>query len=468
MSVDVLPVRSLDERSLEIERAAYLQALEEEVGRGARVSEEAAVAHALVAVVGLGQTGLSSALALRRAGMRIVGVETSPGRLQEIRCRGAGLLDAHRRELRALREEEEFALTDSVEAVGAADLVLICVPSAIDRHRRPQPDALRRACAAVVRCARAGQTLVLSSTTYVGSTRELLVEPLAERGMSAGEDVFVAFAPQPRDASSAQESSARGPIVVGGVTETCFRRAAALLRHAGEELVRVSSPETAEMVKLYESTFSVVNAALAFELADACRARGLRPAEVANAAAAMSAAVTVGSISAAVPNQGVATDPHMLLHPLREQGCPATLAEEALRRVDARPRRLAMRAHELLARSGRPLRDARVLVVGACCEPAMADRHQTPAGEIIGRLRATGAQVDFHDPLVPVLLLDGEELYGVDPDPRRDASGFGPEDYDLAVLLCARDGYDYGWLRRCRQVLDCTYGEQTGRRYFLP
>jgi nucleotide sugar dehydrogenase len=256
--------------------------------------------------------------------------------------------------------------------------------------------------------------------------------------------------------------------VIGAVTETCFRHASEALRHFCHELHRVSSPEAAEMAKLYESTSRAVNLALGFELADACRTQGLDPVEVADAAATAPFGFMARSPSAAAGAQGIDVDPHYLLHPLRERSRPATLAEEAVRTVDARPRRLAMRAHELLLRTGRQLRDTRVLVVGASGEPGLADARDAPAIEVIGRLRAAGVQVDFHDPLVPMLLIDGEETYGVDPDPRRDASGFGPEDYDLAVLIAMRSDHDYGWLKRCPQVLDCTYREHTGRRRYLP
>lgn len=422
---------------------------------------------ALAAVVGLSNAGLRSALALRRAGLRIVAIETSPSRLADIRCGQVGLLDAQRGELRERCREGAFLLTDDMRATGAADLVLICVPATVDRQRRPSSDALRRACASVVRNARAGQTIVLSSTGCVGATRQLLVEPLAQRGLCVGEDVFVAFSPEQVQAE-AEADGGPARLIVGAVTEQCYRHAAALLDNVAQELVRVSSPETAEMARLYESAFEALSVALAFEMADACKTYGLLPAEVANAAAARPLEVRASAGRAALPARRVASDPHHLLHPLRERGRPATLAEEAMRRVDARPRRLAMRAYELLARSTKQVRDARVLIVGASSEPVVGERREVPAVEVIERLRATGAQVDYHDPLVPVLVLDGEDVYSVDPDPRRDASGFGPEDYDLAVIVATREGYDYGWLRRCPQVLDCTYGERTGRRFFLP
>ncbi len=394
----------------------------------------------------------------------------------DIRSGRAGLSGAHREDLRSHLQDADFLLSDSLEDLHAADLVLICVPTPVDRQRRPNPAALERACASVVGGARAGQTLVLASTGYVGSTRELLVKPLAERGLTVGEDVFVAFSaergepeiadPDRGEPGTADRDHPPQPRVIGAVTETCFRRSSQALRHICQELHRVSTPEVAEMVKLYESTFRAVGTALAFELADACRTQGVDPIEVADAAATARLRFMAGAPSAAIGGERIDVNPHYLLHPLRERSHPATLAEEAVRTVDARPRRLAMRAHELLLRSGRRLRDARVLVVGASCEPGAA--RDAPAVEIIGRLRTAEVHVDFHDPLVPVLLVDGEEMCGVDPDPRRDASGFGPEDYDLAVLLSIRPGYDYGWLKRCPQVLDCTYREHTGRRRYLP
>ena len=221
------------------------------------------------------------------------------------------------------------------------------------------------------------------------------------------------------------------------------------------------------MTKLYESTFRAVNVALAFEIADACRDYGLDPIEITDAAATKPFGFMAHQPSAGVGGHGVGVDPHYLLAPLRELGHPAPLAEEALGILAARPRRVAARAYELLLRSGRHLRDVRVLIVGAAYKPGIADCRNAPAAEIISRLHAEGVQVDYHDPLVPVLVVDGEAIEGVDPDPRRDASGFGPEDYELAVVVTIQPGYDYGWLRRCPQVLDCSYGEQRGRRRFL-
>ncbi|HEX3911751.1 MAG TPA: nucleotide sugar dehydrogenase [Solirubrobacteraceae bacterium] len=425
--------------------------------------------HAVVAVVGLGYVGLPTAIALRDAGCRIVGLDSSNQRLTQIRDGEVELLESERESLREHLGGDGFVLTDRSEALNAADLVLICVPTPIDEHRLPDPRALRAACASVVRHARPEQTIVLTSTTYVGCTRELLVEPLAERGLRVGEDVFVAFAPERIDPGVDEHSQTGTPRVLGGVSETCFRRAAAVLRHTCAELHRVSSPEAAEMVKLYENTFRAVNIALAFEIAEACHDHGLDPIEVTEGAATKPYGFLAHYPSAGVGGHCIGVDPYYLVHPMRQLGRPASVAEQGLRKLAGRPRHIVWRAHETLVEAGQSLSGARVLVVGASYKPGVADAREAPAREIVARLRQEGAEVDFHDPLVPTMRLDGEqELHSVCPDPREDASGLGPEDYQLAIVITVHPGHDYGWLQRCPTVLDCTYRAHAGRRRLVP
>jgi UDP-N-acetyl-D-glucosamine dehydrogenase len=467
MTPQLLLDAPVTDRDLETGRTQLAESTLATAASGARITREAGARQPLAAVVGLGHAGLPNAIALRRAGYRMLGIDSSASRLSEIRSGQAELIAADRDDLRAHLDDEDFTLTDEIAAVQAADRVLICVPTMLGAQGIPNCEALARACAAIVEHARAGQTFVLTSTTHVGSTRELLVEPLAARGLSVGEDVFVAFSPECADAAAGERESLSRARVVGAMTETCFAQAAELLSPLCCELHRVSSPAAAEMAKLYESSFRAVNVALAFEMADACRTYSLDPLEVTQAAARNTAGFIAHYPSAGVGGHAVGVDPHQLLHPLRERRLPATLIEGALRTVAARPRRVAQRAHELLLRSGAHLRDVRVLVVGVSYKPGVADCTNAPAVEIISRLQAEGVHVDFHDPLVQTLRVDGEQLHGIDPDPRRDASGFGPEDYELTIVVGIQPGHDYGWLRRCPQVLDCTYRERAGRRHFL-
>jgi nucleotide sugar dehydrogenase len=422
----------------------------------------------VVAVVGLRAVGLPTAIALRSADARVIGIDGSTSRLEEIRTGSPELLSSERRLLRSHLADGGFTLTEEIQTLAAAEYVVICVPTAVVAERRPSPEPLRRTCAAIAEHARPGQTFVLTSTTHVGGTRELLVAPLEERGLRVGEDVFVAFAPERSDPGVAEHAGMRTTRVLGAVTNQCYLRAARVLEPICREIHRVSSPEAAEMVKLYESTFRAVNIALAFEVADACRAQGLDPIEVTDAAATKPFGFMAHYPSAGAGGCCVGVDPHHLAEPLRGGGRPPTITEEALRKLASRPRQIVWRAQELLVRTGGQLSGARILVVGAAYKPGIADCRESPAVEIISRLQAEGARVDYHDPLVPELQLGDEAISGVDPDPRRDASGFGPEDYDLAVLVTVHPDHDYGWLRRTPRVLDCTYRMHTGRERFLP
>ena len=440
------------------------------IGRAPASAERAQIAsgHAVVAVVGLGYVGLPTAIALRDAGFRIVGVDSSQRRLDAIAAGDVELLGDERASLAEHLAGDGFVLTDRAEALNAADLVLICVPTPIDEDRQPDPAILRAACASVVRHARPEQTIVLTSTTYVGCTRELLVEPLAERGLIAGEDVFVAFAPERIDPGVEEHSQTATPRVLGGVSETCSRRAAEVLCHTCAHVHHVSSPEAAEMVKLYENTFRAVNIALAFELAEACHAYGVDPIEVTDGAASKPYGFLAHYPSAGVGGHCIGVDPHYLLAPLRERGRPAAVAEAGLRKLAGRPRHVVCRAHEMLVQEGGSLAGSRVLVVGASYKPGVADAREAPAREIVARLLDEGADVDYHDPLVPSIDAGGRTLESVTPDPRVDASGFGPEDYDVAIVVTVHPGHDYGWLARCPAVLDCTYRTLAGRRRMVP
>ncbi len=415
---------------------------------------------AVVAVVGLGYVGLPTAIVLRNAGCRIVGIDISGARLTAIRKGEAELLDSEQDDLARHLEGDGFVLTDRFQALDAADLVLICVPTPVDEELKPDLEILRDACASVVRHVRPGQTLVLTSTTYVGTTRELLVRPLAERGLRVGEEVFVAFAPERIDPGVNDHEQRSTPRVLGGVTDLCFQRAADILTHTCKYLHRVSSPEAAEMVKLYENTFRAVNIALAFEMADACRTFDLDPIEVTDGAATKPYGFMAHYPSAGVGGHCIGVDPYYLLHTLRERQQPALMAEQALSRVSGRPRHIAWRAHETLIELGCSLSEARVLVVGASYKPGVADTRESPALEIIARLRSEGARVDYHDPLVASLTIAGERLEGVSIE--------DPPEYDLAIIATLHPGHDYTWLESLPAVLDCTYRSSVGGRRFLP
>jgi nucleotide sugar dehydrogenase len=194
-----------------------------------------------VAVVGMGYVGLPTAIALGVAGHPVIGLDISDDRLQAIAGGEAELLDHEQVQLAEQLDADSLLLTSDPTELAAADAIIIAVPTPVDERRQPDLRPLRGACNTVVAFARAGQTIILTSTTSIGSTRRLLVEPLERRGLVAGDDVFVAFAPERIDPGVKAHAQQATPRVVGGVTEDCFKRAASVLRHTCSEIHAVSS-----------------------------------------------------------------------------------------------------------------------------------------------------------------------------------------------------------------------------------
>lgn len=403
---------------------------------------------ATVAILGLGYVGLPTALALAAAGTRVLGIDVSLQRLADIAAGDVDLLPADRSRLLRHRDAELRCGADPA-ALAGADAVIVCVPTPTDAHGRPDLRPLRAACESVLAHVVPGQLLVLTSTTYVGCTRELLAEPLSRRGLVVGRDVLVAFAPERIDPGNDLHPQALVPRVVGGVTAVCAERAAEVLGVVAP-VHRVSSPEAAELTKLHENTFRAVNIAYTYELADAARAYGLDVSEVIDAASTKPFGFLPFRPGAGVGGHCIPCDPHYLLHPLAERGIAAPIVASAMRAIDDRPHRVVRRALEVLDREPAVAGGGRVLVVGASYKPGVADVRESPAVAIIAALRALGADVRFHDPLVPVLTLKDGGTLTSEPAPRSD-------DYDVVVLACVHPGTPPFWLDGPAPVLDGTY-----------
>lgn len=403
-----------------------------------------------VAVVGLGYVGLPTACALRSPGARTVGLDVSHERLRDVAVGEVDLPEDDRRALQASIQDGDFRLTADESALSEVDAVIVCVPTPVDDRRQPDLSSLRRACAGVVEHAHRGQTIVLSSTTFAGTTRELLIEPLAERGLAAGRDVFVAFSPERIDPGNLDHVPRRTPRIVGGATAACADRAGSLIGRMTDAVYLVGSPEAAELTKLYENVFRAVNLALANEVADICSGLGLDPVEVTLAAGTKPYGFLGSLPGPGVGGHCIPCDPHYLLWQLRRDNLSAPLIEEAMRAIENRPMQVVRRVGEVLAAAGAGIRGARVLLVGVSYKSGVRDVRESPAIPIMTELVAAGARVGYHDPLVPeVELADGTALRAeAQPDAGR---------WDLVVVHTVHPGVDYAWVRDCPRILDATY-----------
>ncbi|WP_067793257.1 nucleotide sugar dehydrogenase [Actinomadura formosensis] len=398
-----------------------------------------------VAVIGLGYVGLPTALAFHAAGLRVLGVDLDPGRLEAIRSGRVDLLDNDHERLRAARDG--FAVTAEPADASRADAVIICVPTPVNRHLVPDLRALAGACATAAAHARTGQTIVLTSTSYVGSTKELLARPLTARGLRVGTDVFVAFSPERIDPGNDRHAHEDVPRVVGGMTPRCAERAAGLLGRYAGKLHTVSSAEAAEMTKLLENTFRAVNIALVNEFADASRLLELDVTEVIEAAATKPYGYMPFFPGPGAGGHCIPCDPHYLLWQLKRDRLDTPLVSAAMNAIAMRPGRVVERARQVLSDQGRGLAGADVLILGVAYKPEVEDLRESPALEIIDRLLAAGARVRYHDPHVPELVTEGgTKLASVEPGSA-----------DLVIAHTPHQALDLGWLHEDQLLLDATY-----------
>ncbi len=396
-------------------------------------------------MIGLGYVGLPTALGLAAAGAAVIGIDISRQRIDAIRGSEVDLLQADRERLRAVLSREDFVLTTDASRIADADSVIVCVPTPVDRSRAPDLRALAGACETVVAHARAGQTIVLTSTTYVGSTRDLLAEPLIRRGLRPGVDIHVAFAPERIDPGNSVFPQQSTPRIVGGCTPGCTVAASKMLSRLTTEIHEVSSAEAAEMSKLLENTFRAVNIALANEFADASRCLGVDVTEVIRAASTKPYGFMPFFPGPGVGGHCIPCDPHYLLWQLRAQRVATPLIDTAMTAIAARPRHVVTRVREMLGDHGKPLARSRVIVVGVTYKPGVSDVRESPALEIMSVLIAGGATVSYFDPFV-------ESLAGftrcVDP---------AAEDWDLVVVHTMHPYTDLSWIEAQSAVLDATY-----------
>lgn len=414
-----------------------------------------------VAVVGLGYVGLPTALAFHDSGHRVAGVDISEDRRSAIRAERVDLVDSDRARLRKALIDQEFYITSDHAVLSRARSIIIAVPTPVDDHRLPNLAILRTACSTVVERAVPGQVIVLSSTTYIGSTTDLLVTPLRNRGFKIGVDVHVAFSPERIDPGNAHHDHNQVPRVIGGATPGCAQHAMNILGLSGTVLHQVSSAAVAEMTKLFENTFRAVNIALVNELAEICSALDLDVIEVLEAASTKPYGFMPFLPGPGVGGHCIPCDPHYLLWQLRPIRQPAPVIENAMASIARRPIQVVDRIRRILSEDGKGLPGARVLILGVTYKPNVQDLRESPALVILEELQRSGAEVAFHDPLVEVLRLrTGERLNNVG-HPERYAA-------DIVVVHTLHSRMELGWLDRASLVLDTTYRlPHDGRRFTL-
>jgi len=392
-------------------------------------------------VIGLGYVGLPLAVAFAESGATVIGVDTDPRRVAAVRAGASFIEDVPAAALAALAGAGRLVATDEITPLKDADAIVICVPTPLGKSKEPDISFIVSAADAVASIIRAGQLVVLESTTYPGTTREILKARVEARGVTAGEDVFLAFSPERIDPGNTTYTLRDIPKVVGGLTPACRELVTTLYARIARAVVPVADPETAEMVKLFENTFRSVNIALVNEFAIMCRKLGISVWEVIRAASTKPFGFMPFWPGPGLGGHCLPSDPHYLSWKVRLEGYEPrfiAFADEINRQMPAYVVELVADA---LNERGRAVRDARILVLGVAYKANVADTRDSPALEIVDTLARKGALVDYHDPGVPALRVGDRTL----------ASIAWPADlarWDVVLVLTAHDGYDWAALVR--------------------
>ena len=402
-----------------------------------------------IGVIGLGYVGLPLAVAFAQSGANVIGLDLDRRRVEGVRSGKSFIEDVSTATLSELVNARRLTASDDVAALKDADAIIICVPTPLGKSKEPDISFIIGAADAVAKIIHAGQLVVLESTTYPGTTQEILLPRFEARGVTAGEDFFLAFSPERIDPGNTRYTLRDIPKVVGGLTPACRELVSALYARITPQVVPVSSPETAEMVKLFENTFRSVNIALVNEFAIMCRKLGLSVWEVIGAAATKPFGFMPFYPGPGLGGHCLPSDPYYLSWKVRLAGYEPrfiTFADEINRHM---PGYVVQMLTDALNDRSRAVRGARVLVLGVAYKPNVADTRDSPAIEIIDTLLLKGAKLDYHDPHVPGLTLTlGTAM-------QRVAWPADIGSYDAVVILTAHAGYDWpAIVRQARLVID--------------
>jgi UDP-N-acetyl-D-glucosamine dehydrogenase len=404
---------------------------------------------ARVGVIGLGYVGLSLAVELAKAGFVVRGIDLDLERVSLLNRGESYLVDIPADVLKPLVGDGRLSASTAFDASGEVDALIICVPTPLRKTKEPDISFILSAVESVVPHLRAGQLIVLESTTYPGTTEEVVQPRLEANGLVIGRDVFLAFSPERVDPGNKQFTTANIPKVVGGVTPACTKLAAALYGKVTASVFEVSSPRVAETAKLLENTFRSVNIALANELAFACRKIGVDPWEVIDAAATKPFGFMPFYPGPGIGGHCIPVDPLYLSWKVRLTGYEAQFIALADQVNRAMPEHVVTLVGEALNDRERSLRGAGVFVMGVTYKAEVNDVRESPALEIIEMLEKKGARVSYTDPFTPEITVNGLKLKSMEATPENISAA------DCVLILTSHSSFDWGLVaERAKLVVD--------------
>lgn len=401
-----------------------------------------------IVVMGIGYVGLPLVAEFARAGFRVTGFDRDPNKVRLLNAGESYIADVPTADIAPYVKSRHLTASTDPAVLSEADAVVVCVPTPLNKTKEPDMRFIVAATDEIARHQHPDMLIVLESTTYPGTTSEVLVPKLTENGFELGKNVFVAFSPERVDPGNEVYKTRNTPKVIGGATPGCLEVATALYGNVIDKLVPVGSTESAEMVKLLENTFRAVNIGLVNEVAMMSRKLGLDPFEVIRAAATKPFGFMPFFPGPGLGGHCIPIDPLYLSWKLRTLKYQARFIELADTINSGMPDYVIERVRDALNDQSKPVRGSKLLIYGVAYKKNVSDVRESPAFSILHDLGQRGALVAYMDPLVPEFSEDGLQMRSVDPN-----SSFA--DYDAVVIVTDHAGLDRErLLREAKLVVD--------------
>lgn len=404
---------------------------------------------ARIGVMGLGYVGLPLAVEFAKAGFPVTGFELDAEKVRAILENRSYIEDVPQGDVAEMRTSGRLHATTNMNELAGCDVINVCVPTPLTKTKDPDFSYMVAAVEEIRKRLRAGQLIILGSTTYPGTTHELYLPLLEASGLRVGEDFSLAFAPERIDPANKQFKVRNVPKVVGGETPLCTDLAVKTYQPVFDTVIPVSSSQAAEMVKLLENTFRAINIGLANEVALMCDKLGLDVWEVIEAAATKPYGFMKFLPGPGLGGHCIPIDPTYLSWKMKALNFPARFIELATEINTQMPVHVVRKIADILNEDRLAVNGARILLLGAAYKANVSDMRESPALEVAELLLAKGAQLDYHDPHVPELHLDHHVLKSVDLTDEALANA------DLAVILTNHDAVDYARvMAKAQRVFD--------------
>jgi UDP-N-acetyl-D-glucosamine dehydrogenase len=403
---------------------------------------------ARVGVVGLGYVGLPLAVEFAKAGFCVTGIDVQDSKVAGVNAGHSYVQDVSDTVLAPLVEEKKLRATTDFSVVSDLDTINICVPTPLRKTKDPDMSFVVTACQQIAQYFHAGMLVILESTTYPGTTDELVLPMLERPDLRAGRDFFLCFSPERVDPGNPRYQTVNIPKVVGGVTPTCTDMGALFYAQALETVVPVSSTQVAEMVKLLENTFRMINIGLVNELALMCDRMGINVWEVIEAAATKPFGFMPFLPGPGLGGHCIPIDPFYLSWKTKQAGIEARFIELAGYINGQMPHFVVEKIQNALNEHSKPLRGSHVHILGMAYKREIDDVRESPALDIALLLKKRGARLTYSDPYVPSVRLDGEELSSQEAEEAATAA-------DCVVIVTDHKSFPYASIAaKARLIVD--------------